>query len=171
MSPVHPRFLRPANAPYVHLEFRGSMAFTFEVSIMLAYSEKAHRKLSQSQLATNWQPETANIRNNKARSFRIRAKSLKIMVGTGGFEPPTPCTPCGLSNTYLVVFKYFFNGVLLQSTPYTVQRCSTDPRKTPTAPSARRRALYFHLYGMWEACLEPGRPPVADFLTNRSTSR
>ncbi len=130
MSPVHPRFLRPANAPYVHLEFRGSMAFTFEVSIMLAYSEKAHRKLSQSQLATNWQPETANIRNNKARSFRIRAKSLKIMVGTGGFEPPTPCTPCA----YLVDYHRSYRTLLdrLKPSKYGPYRLILHPAASNT---------------------------------------
>jgi hypothetical protein len=37
---------------------------------------------SQSQLATNWQPETTKPKNNKTRSLLSRAKSLFYMVGT-----------------------------------------------------------------------------------------
>lgn len=39
-------------------------------------------------------PETLNFKNNKARSFPNRAKSLKNMVGTERFEHSIPSTPC-----------------------------------------------------------------------------
>jgi len=56
-----------------------------------------HRRIKkhcQSQLATSWQPERPLFNRPIKKGYVVKHNPLILLVGTEGFEPSTPCTPC-----------------------------------------------------------------------------